>query len=479
MGRAVLIAIGFVSYPLFTRLLPVEQYGLMGLASTVILTVSTFSKLGMQHALQRFHKERRLEGGLRLYFSTLFNGAVGGALIVTAIYLGVLYTLPGDVLDRTRRDVLVAASLLILIRTVQSMVTNWLLIEGRTVLLNALEIVSRCLLIVTMAALFLRWQRTAFAFVIGSSAVEACILFGTLHYIVHRDVLSLAEFDRREWGEALSFAFPMIAAELGAVLLAFGDRFLISAFLSPNELGYYTAAYGLAQYTWELMTIPISTVFFPICMASWTEKGPDATRQLLSSSLRLFFAPAFGLLASVVLCSRDGIVILASAKYGPAAHLLPILVAGMIAGALPVFFRSGLLIMKKPSWVAGITACGLIVNIAANLLLIPRMGILGAAIATLVSYLAQAGLAATFSLRVLPFDVPYRAAALYLACAGVTIAVGYYVRYSNPLIEFLLRVTVCLLYPLLLLGLDCRLRSVIASWVSAPLRTSTSTSSPE
>lgn len=461
-GRAFTMALGFVSFPLFTRLLDVNQYGLIGLVATVVLSVGALSKLGMQHALQRFHRERSgSSDGSRRYYSTLFWGASIGALLIIATYAGVLTLLPRSAIGDVIRSLLLLASVLMVVRAVQSMVSNLLLVEGKAVVVNAIDFATKALTIGVVYFLLLHWERSARAYLAGMTLAEITLFAITFPYVLRRSLLSVSEFDTLFWRETLLFAIPMVGAELAAVVLDTGDRFLVQHFLGPTDLGYYAAAYGLAQYAWDLMVIPISMVFFPICMETWVEKGKEETQQLLSKSLRYFLVPAVWLLCLVVLGSRDVIVILASKKFQPAYTLLPTLVAGMVAAALPVFFRVGLMIQKKSASVAIISGIAIVANVVLNVVLLPRIGLQGAAIATLAAYAMQALLMAQYSRRALPFAIPYRAIVRYLLCAGLATVVGLQFRAANPWLELPGRMAIALIYPALLWASDEELRSAV------------------
>jgi O-antigen/teichoic acid export membrane protein len=462
VGRVCVMALGFVSFPLFTRMLNVDQYGLLSLVATVVLSVNAFSKFGMQHALQRFYRERcQAEGGFRRHYSTLFWGALTGAALVAAIYVAAITLMARRLLSPPLAALLLIAAVLIVVRAVQSMVSNLLLVQGKTITLNVIEFVTKALTIATVCMFLLHWQRTARAYIVGMTAVEIAILAATLPFVFQQRLLALGEFDRVFWRDALVFALPMIWTEVGAVVLDTGDRFLVQHYLGPMALGYYAAAYGLAQYAWDLMVIPIGAVFFPVCMDTWVQKGVKETQKLLSNSLRYFLAPAIWLLCVVFLGSRDLIVILASKKYQAAHTLLPILVAGMVAAALPVFFRAGLLIKKKSGSIATITIVSIVFNVVLNIILLPRVGLQGAAIATFAAYALQAILMARHSVRLLPFEVPFRAAATYLTCAGVTALIGLQIRISNPWVELSARMVVAMLYPVLLWMVDQQLRTAV------------------
>ena len=55
LGQVGIFLVGFVSFPVFTRVFSVPEYGLMSLALNTVALAVVFSKLGLQHSLVRFH----------------------------------------------------------------------------------------------------------------------------------------------------------------------------------------------------------------------------------------------------------------------------------------------------------------------------------------------------------------------------------------------------------------------------------------
>ena len=86
---------------------------------------------------------------------------------------------------------------------------------------------------------------------------------------------------------------------------------------------------------------------------------------------------------------------------------------GLVLSAVTIYFRPGLLIHKKGSKIATATLGASILNIGLNILLLPRIGLVGAAIATTVSYAAIVVFLAYQSLSVLPFKIEVMAFVRY------------------------------------------------------------------
>ena len=54
-GFVASLAVGFVSFPIFTRVLSVSEYGIMDLGQRFLLMLTIMSKLGLQNASLRFY----------------------------------------------------------------------------------------------------------------------------------------------------------------------------------------------------------------------------------------------------------------------------------------------------------------------------------------------------------------------------------------------------------------------------------------
>jgi O-antigen/teichoic acid export membrane protein len=168
--------------------------------------------------------------------------------------------------------------------------------------------------------------------------------------------------------------------------------------------------------------------------------------------------------------SRDLIVLLASHKYESAHVLLPWLVSGLVLSAGQIFFKPGLLVHKKVFKVARVTFYAAVVNIVLNVLLLPRIGVKGAAIATLLSYVAWIAMMARESLAVLHFHVDYNSFAKYLIAGVTTVFVASRIQVPTLIFSILAKGTVSLVvYVAILWGIDAQFRTLMRSgikWLS-------------
>src|SRR5215469_4976060 len=86
-GRVAVMLLGFISFPVFTRIFSVAEYGAINLITNTVLLLTVLSKFGFQHSVQRYYPEGSASAGpdtLRRYYSTLFYST---ALLAVALSL--------------------------------------------------------------------------------------------------------------------------------------------------------------------------------------------------------------------------------------------------------------------------------------------------------------------------------------------------------------------------------------------------------
>jgi O-antigen/teichoic acid export membrane protein len=478
-GRVAVMLLGFISFPLFTRVFSVSDYGVINLIINTVLLLTVISKFGFQHAVQRYYPENASSpdpNRLGVYYSTLFYGTAMFAGVLSCLFAVAVFLGAGRSLGIAATGTLLLAGSLILVRSLRSMQMNLMQMENKTRLFNGMDILQKAATIALACLLLFFWKKTIFAFFLGLVLVEAAVLLQYFPVLARRHLLSPRLFDAGFLRAALKFSFPLMIAEISWVVLDSGDRFFIQHYLGAQPLGFYAAAYGIAIYLQDVMMAPLQLALFPICMKIWNSEGKKATQDFLSRSLDQFLLAAVVVVAVAVVTSRDVIVLLASKKFQQAHTLLPFLVMGLVLSAITIYFRPGLLIHKRASKIASATFYACILNIVLNVVLLPRVGLVGAAIATLASYAGIVVFLGVASLRVLPFTIP---AAAFLRYAAVGAGAGWLAAQlplETPWLAALAKAAlIVVLYAAVLCLIDARVRrlfrqalAVAQNWLHSP-----------
>lgn len=183
----------------------------------------------------------------------------------------------------------------------------------------------------------------------------------------------------------LRYSIPLIPASVFWWITGVSDRFMITYFLGKSANGIYTVACKVPT-----VLILLSGVF----LEAW-QYSAVREKEIERESYERFYSRIWEIFSSwmilacsaIILLSKIEIRILAEEEYFEAWRYLPVLSLAMLFSSFVTFLGSVYIVQKKSSlsfWTALAAAAS---NLALNFLLIPsRLGVQGAAIATLASY---------------------------------------------------------------------------------------------
>lgn len=182
--------------------------------------------------------------------------------------------------------------------------------------------------------------------------------------------------------EMLKFSVPTIPASIGWWIIDMSDRLMISAFISVNANGIYSVAAKIPS----IVTI-ISNVFINAWQISiiGTKSKAEQSR-FYSNIMRSYQAVLFVMASFVTLFSRFIVTRLTAPDYYEAYKYVPLLITTTVFSCLAVFVGNIYTLEKKSVPHLATTAIGAGCNVLLNWILIPRLGIFGAVIATLFSF---------------------------------------------------------------------------------------------
>jgi O-antigen/teichoic acid export membrane protein len=217
-------------------------------------------------------------------------------------------------------------------------------------------------------------------------------------------------------------AVPFGLLMIGYALYYRIDMVMLDWLTGARDVGLYAAAYRFLD-TVVVLAASLGGPLFPR-FSSLAAGAPDGARQLLEDVWRPLLALGLPLSLGATLLAGPLTRVLFGEEFVASAGLLRVL----IWGTLPLFWvnvaNHALIAFDRVWALVAVYGTSALVNVAANLVLIPRLGPLGASVATLVSewltlVLVVALLRATFS-------VSFSAAGLWryaLAAGGMCLAV--------------------------------------------------------
>ena len=183
----------------------------------------------------------------------------------------------------------------------------------------------------------------------------------------------------------LKEGLPLFLSALAVMLYVRLDLIMLSEMVGNHEAGIYAAATRLSEIWYFLPIIIVASVSPAIIRLRETNFA-----RYTSSFLKLYFVLtwlAIGIALPLSLLSGWIIQLLYGAEFAAAGHVLAVHLWASLAVFLGVASGQYMLIEQLQKFSFYRTLMGLICNIVLNLVLIPSMGAMGAAIATVISYL--------------------------------------------------------------------------------------------
>lgn len=412
--------LGFLAIALFSRLLDTQQYGLYALVLAVAQLLNAVLFQWLRASLSRFLPVHEQPRDLLAHLHGAFwwiAGIVGVATPVAFAFVAPLTVALGAVL---------------------TIALAWYEL-GLEVLRADTRPARYALLTTAKALLALAVGVLLVVLGLGGHGVIAGLVIGSLLPTI---VLSWRRWPGPRFPSVkalrplLDYGLPLTGAFALGFVINSSDRLLIAALLDASAVGEYAAGYDLARQSIFLLTMGISLASFPIAVRALKQGGRRAARIELRKSLLLIYL--LGIPATVgisVLAPNISSVMLGSGFQDMGSKLLPwIAVAALLSGVREFHANRAFQLAEQTRGLLAPTAIAAVANIVLNLILIPRVGVIGAAYATLAAFALS--LVLTWWAGHRRFPIPFclrELAAISLCAGGMGIALAPVAGMRGPL----------------------------------------------
>jgi O-antigen/teichoic acid export membrane protein len=385
----------FAAIAIYTRLLKPEEYGRYALVIAAVTLANALFFQWLRLALVRYAPAAELSGPLR---PTLLAMAL--LLAAAVVFVG----LPLALLPVPWRPLVIPTILLLVLTAFFELFLENARAEMRPGFYSALLLSKSALALAVGAALALAgfgWWSP----VVGLSAgmLLPAILAYLREWSSTRPRLDPAVVRRVcAYGLPLSFTVALV------VVMGTTDRFIISALRGVDDAGLYAVGVDLTQFSITMLMMVVNLAAYPLAVRAYETHGERAARDQLAQNLSLLLAVGLPAAAGLAILAPNVAHVFVGAPFREAAAaLIPIVAAAaFIAGLKSYYFDVAFQFRDKTIsqvWVACAAAAA---NIVLNLALIPRFGLQGAAVASLLGWTFALALAAVVGRRYFSLPVP-------------------------------------------------------------------------
>jgi O-antigen/teichoic acid export membrane protein len=216
--------------------------------------------------------------------------------------------------------------------------------------------------------------------------------------------------------QCLAFGWVDVPVRVGAWALRLADRLVLQAFLPLSMVGIYSVGYMLGATAFDLVASSVNSAILPFFYRTASERSERSSKRVFADVAAWNAALLAFLGLGTVLFAREIIVIFATTRFLAAEPIVPLVAWASVFQALSHVPARGIYLVKKTGWLPMVFLAPAGLNVALNFVMVPRWGIMGAALATLVSYPVLFALTLVVAQRVypIPYDYPRMAKPLLI-----------------------------------------------------------------
>jgi O-antigen/teichoic acid export membrane protein len=416
LSQVLTTALGIITLPAFTKSYTTEMYGIWVQVSVTVSLIVPLLTLQLGSAAVRFlageddKTVRRRSLGTMLTPIFTFSFLVMMAAYLFAGRLSIF------LFDSPVYTTFVRLTFLwTFTNGLFSFFISYLRARARIQRLSVIQVLnglSKMAIIVILARehLGLEW---IFTCMILADGLFSLVLF---FIIVREEGFPAPGFSRIK--EFLELSLPQIPGSVLLWVISASDRYFITHFLNLTNTGIYSSSRTLGSLI-SLFYAPIGFVLLPVVSKAWEKNRKQDVKEYFEYSTRLFLTMAVPAAAGLAILSQPLLKLLTTTEYLVGWELVLLVAVGSIFMGIYLLNSYIILLIKQTRWIPAMILVASAISIGINIVLIPRIGILGAAVSNIASYFALAAIVTFWTRKVLDYRFDFK----YLGKTGIAVAV--------------------------------------------------------
>ena len=383
----------------YTNVLAPGEYGIVAYVYSLIAFLGIIYGYGLESAYFKYASTRE-HGSDRENFSTPLI-----ALTLTSFVLSLCLSAAAPAIARaieipsSHSRIIVYAAWILFLDTITAVPFAALRLERKArlfALLKVLNIVVNVAANIVLLVVYQQGVEGIFLSGLIASASTCCLLLPT---IARRFEWRLTA---NVFRAMFRFGIPYVPAGLASMMIQVVDRPILRALTNDATVGVYQANYRLGIFMMLVVSM-YDYAWRPFFLLH----ANDADAKALFSRILTYFVLVGATLTMVLSLFIDDLVkirlfghALINSDYWGGLPIVPVVLSAYLFLGIYNNLIAGIYIKEKTRYLPAITFVGALLNIVTNFILIPRMGMMGAAVATLAAY---AGMALTLYIVVRRF----------------------------------------------------------------------------
>ena len=380
LSTLLLRGISIFTMPLFSRLLGTSSYGVTQVYNTWVAVFAIVLTLQTQGTLVNARMEYPEEEQNRYQASVM-----GMSMLMYLLCSGIILCLLNPISNALKLSKFLV--ILMLIQAFGTFCVNFLnqkfvyeFKAGRNMLLS-LGVTLTTLVLSVVLILQLPKDINYYGRVVAIAATYGIIGIPVCIYILAK---GKTLFRKEYWKFCIVLAIPTVFYNLSDLILGQSDKVMVQQILGTSAAGLYSAALNFGGIVFTIFTA-LNNSWCPFFFDDMKMGNRENVREKAKNYLELFTVLAVGF----ILLSKEVYPIFVDSSFLSGTKTIPIFVSSYFINFLCTFPINYEYYHKQTKVVAVVTIVSSLVNVGLNFVLIQQFGIVGAALATMISHCLQ------------------------------------------------------------------------------------------
>ena len=383
IGAIIPKVIGFFLLPIFTRYLAPTEYGIMSYTDSITVFLFAFTILSLNTYLLRcifdYEKEedrKKIIGNLFL-FITIINFIMFGMELV--LFPKIILALNVKIKFHPYFLLALINNFLEIFSVVPLIIYRY---KGKAINFVVVNATKSFIQVIFSLIFVIHFNMGVLGRYYGSLIANVIFLAIYIIIIYRNAILNL---NLPQIKEGLLFSLPLVPSTFLHIIISIADRIMLERYMPLADLGIYSVSYDLGM----ILSIFARSSFLAYEPIVFLKIGKDDFSQTITKIRKYYLYVIFCLSFLYLLFSKEILYVMASSKFSLGYKVIPIIIFSTIFSSENILFGTILIGIKKTKVSLILNLIGAITNVVVNLLLIPIIGIYGAAVSTLTSYLVM------------------------------------------------------------------------------------------
>ncbi|MBZ0203858.1 MAG: oligosaccharide flippase family protein [Ignavibacteria bacterium] len=380
--------LNFILVPFYTNVFPPSEYGVVAVIFAYIAFLNIVYSLGFEAGYFRFASSVEI-GDEKQNFSHPFFTIMLNAAVLSGIILLFNGTFTG-ITGISNNSIIIYAAIILFFDAISLVPFAYLRLKNKAKVFASIKLVNICVNVALNLILILVYKMGLEAVFISNLAASI-VTFLLLMPIVLKNISF--SFNKELFRELRKFSLPYFPAGLAAIIVQVIGYPIMQYLTDVKTVGIYNANYKLG-----IFMMLIVSMFEYAWRPFFLNNAREPNAKPLFAKVMTIFVGAASVLFIILTFFIDNIVMtplpfkghIIGAKYWSGLIIVPLVLFSYLFLGIYTNLMAGIYIEKKTRYLPLITGLGAVLNIIVCFTLIPVTGIMGGAIAALVSYISMA-----------------------------------------------------------------------------------------